>query len=97
METELELFHKHNTQLELNIGELKQKLKATEAEMRKEMEKVRNVESVVKRFKTDLYNCVAFIQEPKKLKESIWQVYAKYVPQSEVVRPAFKIATFTEL
>ncbi|XP_072366701.1 cilia- and flagella-associated protein 57 [Scyliorhinus torazame] len=84
METELELFHKHNTQLELNIGELKQKLKATEAEMRKEMEKVRNVESVVKRFKTDLYNCVAFIQEPKKLKESIWQVYAKYVPQSEV-------------
>ncbi|XP_048457939.1 cilia- and flagella-associated protein 57 isoform X3 [Rhincodon typus] len=84
METELELFHKHNAQLELNIGELKQKLKATEAEMRKEMEKVRNVESVVKRFKTDLYNCVAFIQDPKKLKDSVWQLYEKYVPQSEV-------------
>uniref|UniRef100_UPI00398EDE99 cilia- and flagella-associated protein 57 n=1 Tax=Pristiophorus japonicus TaxID=55135 RepID=UPI00398EDE99 len=89
MENELELFHKHNAQLELNIGELKQKLKSTEAEMRKEMEKVRTVESVIKRFKTDVYNCVAFIQEPKKLKESIRQLYEKYVPQSDV----FEIAT----
>ncbi|XP_043554833.1 cilia- and flagella-associated protein 57 isoform X2 [Chiloscyllium plagiosum] len=89
METELELFHKHNAQLELNIGELKQKLKATEAEMRKEMEKVRSVESIVKHFKTDLYNCIAFIQEPKKLKDSVRQLYEKYVPQSEV----FEIAT----
>ncbi|XP_072430665.1 cilia- and flagella-associated protein 57 isoform X1 [Chiloscyllium punctatum] len=89
METELELFHKHNAQLELNIGELKQKLKATEAEMRKEMEKVRSVESIVKHFKTDLYNCIAFIQEPKKLKDSVQQLYEKYVPQSEV----FEIAT----
>ncbi|XP_032884753.1 cilia- and flagella-associated protein 57 [Amblyraja radiata] len=84
METELELFHKQNTQLELNIGELKQKLKATEAEMRKEMEKVHSVESVVKRFKTDVYNCVGFIQDPKKLKESVQQLYEKYVPQSDV-------------
>ncbi|XP_059839968.1 cilia- and flagella-associated protein 57 isoform X2 [Hypanus sabinus] len=84
MENELELFHKHNTQLELNIGELKQKLKATEAEMRKEMEKVHRVESVVKHFKTDVYNCVGFIQDPKKLKESVQQLYEKYVPQTDV-------------
>ncbi|XP_072918863.1 cilia- and flagella-associated protein 57 [Hemitrygon akajei] len=84
MENELELFHKQNTQLELNIGELKQKLKATEAEMRKEMEKVHRVESVVKHFKTDVYNCVGFIQDPKKLKESVQQLYEKYVPQTDV-------------
>ncbi|XP_062921097.1 cilia- and flagella-associated protein 57 [Mobula hypostoma] len=84
MENELELFHKHNAQLELNIGELKQKLKATEAEMHKEMEKVHRVESVVKRFKTDVYSCVGFIQDPKKLKESVRQLYEKYVPQTDV-------------
>lgn len=59
-------------------------MKATEAEMRKEMEKVHSVESVVKRFKTDVYNCVGFIQDPKKLKESVQQLYEKYVPQSDV-------------
>ncbi|XP_069795130.1 cilia- and flagella-associated protein 57 isoform X1 [Narcine bancroftii] len=84
MESELELFHKHNAQLELNIGELKQKLKATEAEMRKEMEKVHSVELVVKRFKTDIYNCAGFIQDPKKLKENVQQLYEKYVPQSDM-------------
>uniref|UniRef100_A0A4W3H1C6 Cilia- and flagella-associated protein 57 n=1 Tax=Callorhinchus milii TaxID=7868 RepID=A0A4W3H1C6_CALMI len=84
MERELERFHKQNTQLELNITDLKQKLKATETEMHREREKVRNVESVIKRFKTDLYHCVAFIQEPRKLKESVRELYEKYVPQSDV-------------
>lgn len=40
MEGELERFHKQNTQLELNIAELRLKLKATDREMHKEMQKV---------------------------------------------------------
>ena len=46
---------------------------------------MRDVEAVVKRFKTDLYNCVGFIQEPKKLKENVKSLYQKYV-QDESVR-----------
>jgi len=79
MESELERFHKQNTNLELNIEELKLKLKATEKEMYHERQKVHDVEAVVKRFKTDIHNTVGFIQDPKKLKESIKQVYVKYV------------------
>ena len=41
MEAELERFHKQNTQLELNIIELWQKLRATDQEMRRERQKVR--------------------------------------------------------
>ena len=41
MESELERFHKQNTQLELNITELRLKLKATEKEMHMERQKVR--------------------------------------------------------
>lgn len=41
MEAELERFHKQNTQLELNITELWQKLRATDQEMRRERQKVR--------------------------------------------------------
>lgn len=40
MEAELERFHKQNAQLELNITELLQKLRATDQEMRKEQQKV---------------------------------------------------------
>ena len=42
MENELERFHKQNSQLELNIEELRQKLKSTEKEMHKEQQKVEN-------------------------------------------------------
>ncbi|XP_028666683.1 cilia- and flagella-associated protein 57 [Erpetoichthys calabaricus] len=85
MEEELERFHSKNTQLELNITELQQKLKATNKEKQKEMQRVRDVEALVKRFKTDLHNCVGFIQEPKKLKDTICELYDRYVHQSDVV------------
>lgn len=40
MESELERFHKQNTQLELNIAEQKQKLRATEKELHLERQRV---------------------------------------------------------
>ncbi|CDQ97658.1 unnamed protein product [Oncorhynchus mykiss] len=46
---------------------------------------VRDVEALVRRFKTDLHNCVGFIQEPKRLKDSIRELYDHYVQQSDVV------------
>ncbi|XP_060782965.1 cilia- and flagella-associated protein 57 [Neoarius graeffei] len=85
MEAELEQFCKKNTQLELIISEVKLKLKATDKEKQKEMQRVRDVEALLHRFKTDLHNCVGFIQEPKKLKESIREIYERYVQQSDVV------------
>uniref|UniRef100_A0A8D0L5H4 Cilia- and flagella-associated protein 57 n=1 Tax=Sphenodon punctatus TaxID=8508 RepID=A0A8D0L5H4_SPHPU len=81
MEGELERFHKQNTLLELNITELRRKLKATDREMHKERQKV----SLVKQFKTDLHNCVGLIQEPKKLKEGIRDLYEKYVQKADMV------------
>ena len=45
---------------------------------------VRDVEAVVKRFKTDLHNCVGYIQDPKMLKESIKALYQKHV-QEDIV------------
>jgi len=41
MESELERFHGQNMQLELNIDELRQKLKASEKETLRERQKVR--------------------------------------------------------
>lgn len=47
MESELERFHKQNTQLELSIKELTQKLKATDKEMHLEREKVRKFRKIL--------------------------------------------------
>ncbi|KAG9354407.1 hypothetical protein JZ751_001116, partial [Albula glossodonta] len=84
MEEELGQFKRKNTQLELNITELKLKLKVTDEDKRKEMQRVHDVKALMQRFKTDLHHCVEFIQEPKKLKESIRQLYSTYVQADEV-------------
>ncbi|KAF1553582.1 Cilia- and flagella-associated protein 57, partial [Eudyptula albosignata] len=85
MEGELERFHKESTQLKLNITQLQQKLKATDREMHRERQKKQNMEALIKRFKTDLQNCVGFIQDSKKMKDRIRELYTKYVQQSDTV------------
>ncbi|XP_047677974.1 cilia- and flagella-associated protein 57 isoform X2 [Tachysurus fulvidraco] len=85
MEAELDQFHKKSTELELTISQLKLKIKAMDKERQKEMQRVRDVEAILHRLKTDVHHCVGFIQEPKKLKESIREIYERYVHQSDVV------------
>ncbi|NXT80414.1 CFA57 protein, partial [Zapornia atra] len=85
MEGELERFHKENTQLKLNITQLQQKLKAADREMHRERQKKQSMETLIKRFKTDLHNCVGFIQDSKKMKDGIHQLYTKYVQQPDMV------------
>uniref|UniRef100_A0A8C9J8Z9 Cilia- and flagella-associated protein 57 n=1 Tax=Panthera tigris altaica TaxID=74533 RepID=A0A8C9J8Z9_PANTA len=85
---ELERFHKQNTQLELNIMELWQKLRATDQEMHRERQKERDLEALVRRFKTDLHNCVAYIQEPRLLKEKVRALFEKYVQRADMVEIA---------
>ncbi|XP_017680257.1 PREDICTED: cilia- and flagella-associated protein 57 [Lepidothrix coronata] len=85
MEEELEGFHKESTQLKLNITQLQQKLKASYREMDKERQKKQDMETVIKRFKADLHNCVGFIQDSRKMKDGIRELYSKYVQQSDVV------------
>ncbi|KFW10089.1 WD repeat-containing protein 65, partial [Eurypyga helias] len=85
MKGELERFHKESTQLKLTITQLQQKLKATDREMHRERQKKQNMEALIKRFKTDLHNCVGFIQDSKKMKNGIRELYTKYVQQSGTV------------
>lgn len=47
-----------------------------------------NMETLIKRFKTDLHNCVGFIQDSRKMKDGIRELYTKYVQQSDLVSQA---------
>ncbi|XP_030630638.1 cilia- and flagella-associated protein 57 [Chanos chanos] len=88
MDAELEQVTKKNTQLELKIADMKLRLSAGDKEMSKERQRVKDLERLVERFKTDLHNCVSFIQKPKELKDCLHKLYEHYVQESDVVEVA---------
>ncbi|XP_010005021.1 PREDICTED: WD repeat-containing protein 65 [Chaetura pelagica] len=85
MDKELGQFYEESTHLKLNITQLQQKLKATDREMYRERQKKQDMETLITRFKTDLHNCVGFIQDSKKMKNGIRELYAKYAQPSDMV------------
>jgi len=80
MDADLEDYHKKNTQLQVNIQQLKNKHTALQDDIVSQRKKMTDCQTVIKRFKTDLHECVQFIQEPRLLKDSVSALYKKYVP-----------------
>lgn len=74
MESELERFHKQNTNLELNIEELKLKLKATEKEMYLERQKVNFFALFFLHFKTLSLLCGFVLKQLRVLAGNAWVV-----------------------
>ncbi|XP_029990136.1 cilia- and flagella-associated protein 57 [Sphaeramia orbicularis] len=85
LEEELVNLDKSNTHLKLSVSDLKLKLRTREKEMHKEMQKMKDLETQLQRLKSDLHDCVGVIQEPKKLKECVKMIHARYVQQTDVV------------
>ena len=94
MESELERFHKSNTQLELALTESRQKLRvsdqkyngkkfqnyfqAVDLELEQERLRVRDSKSLNTRILVELHDAVGYIQDPPKLKETVRTMYEKY-------------------
>ncbi|KAF7208966.1 cilia- and flagella-associated protein 57 isoform X1 [Nothobranchius furzeri] len=76
---------KSNSQLKLSVSDLRLKLKTKDKEMRREMQKGKNLETFLERLKSDLHGCVGFIQDPKQLRDSILKMYSHYGPQLDHV------------
>merc|ERR1719217_552019 len=80
MDELLEDFHKKNKQLQLDITQLTSKQKLYQEEILKFRKKLTDGQTVIKRFKNDLHECVQYIQEPKLLHEKVTELHRKYVP-----------------
>merc|ERR1711920_1204881 len=80
MDSDLEDYHRKNKQLQDNIDQLQIKQKSLQEEIVTQRKRMTDCQTVIKRFKTDLHECVQFIQEPKQLRESATALYKKYVP-----------------
>lgn len=85
LEEELVQTGKHNTQLKLTTSELRLKLKTKDREMYKELQKSKDLETHLQRLKSELHDCVGFIQEPKKLKSCVQTIYGRYVQPTDMV------------
>merc|ERR1719265_2029521 len=68
MDFELEDYERKNKQLELDISQLSMKQRALHEDV-----------MLIKRFKLDLDECIAFASEPKHLKEAVAALFRKYV------------------
>ncbi|XP_076604319.1 cilia and flagella associated protein 57 [Chaetodon auriga] len=79
LQDELVQIDKSNTQLKLTVSDLRLKLRTRDKEMHKETQRVKDLETHLQRLKSDLHNCAGFIQEPRKLKESMQMIYSRYV------------------
>merc|ERR1719313_3223889 len=80
MDELLEDFHKKNKQLKLDIDQLTSKQKLYQEEILKFRKKLTDGQTVIKRFKNDLHECVEYIQEPKLLHDKVTDLHKKYVP-----------------
>ncbi|XP_036955576.1 cilia- and flagella-associated protein 57 isoform X1 [Acanthopagrus latus] len=85
LEEELVQIDKSNTQLRLTVSDLRLKVKARNKEVHKEMQKVKDLETHLQRLRSDLHNCVGFIQDPMKLRDSVQMIYSRYVSQANGV------------
>merc|ERR1719265_1188127 len=80
MDADLEDYHRKNKQLRLDISQLQVKQRSLQDEIVSQRKKMTDCQTIIKRFKNDLHECVQFIQEPKQLKESVTNLFKKYVP-----------------
>jgi len=79
MDRELEQFHRSNAQLDLMIGELRKKLDSMQQTIVGQRKRIGDQESVVSRFKSELHECVQFIQEPERLRTCVAHLHKQHV------------------
>merc|ERR1712151_291914 len=79
-DADLEDYHRKNKLLQVNIEQLTEKQRTLQGEIVTQRKKMTDCQTIIKRFKNDLHECVSFIQEPQTLRGSLTKLYQKYVP-----------------
>merc|ERR1711881_529492 len=79
MDYELEEYQRKNKKLALDISQHQMKQRALVEEIKSQKKKLFADLMLIKRFKLDLDECIAFASEPKHLKEAVAALFRKYV------------------
>lgn len=81
MDQELEQYHKSNAALDLMIGELRDKLDGMQQEIMRQRQRLSDQHSTIRRFRSELHDCVQNIQDPRALRESVSRLYKCHVQE----------------
>merc|ERR1712070_934271 len=87
MDQELEQYHKSNAALDLMIGELRLKMDGMQREINEQREQLGQGDSLIRRFRSDLHECVQYLSDHKALKRSVTALYKKYVQDQGAADP----------
>ncbi|CAB1098866.1 unnamed protein product [Ectocarpus sp. CCAP 1310/34] len=79
MDRELEQFHNSNAQLDLLIGELREKLDGMQAQNLDQRKRIADQEASRGRLQKELYECVQHIQDPPALRAHVTAMYKSNV------------------
>ncbi|KAK1133163.1 hypothetical protein K0M31_014517 [Melipona bicolor] len=86
METELVNLHKTTISLELQLHELREKLRAARRELEYEIHRNKRCQQLLKRIRVDLLDASGLVQEPQALKAAVTKLYHKYSSSDEFLR-----------
>lgn len=86
MELELEELQKINVTLEVNLSAQRDLLSEAYTQVHKSKERYLKIMTVIKHIKVDIYNASGYIQDYKKLKDGIRQIYRKYITDKDFVK-----------
>merc|ERR1719231_316388 len=81
MDQELERYHKNNSNLELQIKDLRLKLQGVQGELKLQRNRAKDAEHYIQRFKTEVHEVVGAVQDPKMLKDKVKILNKKYCQQ----------------
>jgi hypothetical protein len=87
MDHELEQYHKSNAALDLMIGELRLKMDGMQAEIEGQKVTLESGASMISRFRTDLRECVQYLNDHKALKRAVTALYTKHVQDEGAAEP----------
>ena len=79
MDMELEQYHKSNSALDLMIGELRLKMDGMQKEINGQKTLIADGAAYVTRFRRDLQQCVASLDQHRELKQGVRELYKQYV------------------
>ncbi|KOX70977.1 WD repeat-containing protein 65 [Melipona quadrifasciata] len=86
MEIELVNLHKTTISLELQLHELREKLRAARRELEYEIHRNKRCQQLLKRIRVDLLDASGLVKEPQALKAAVTKLYHKYSSSDEFLR-----------
>lgn len=82
----MENLQKINVTLDVNLSAQRDKLSEAYSQVHKSKERYLKIMTIIKHIKVDIYTASGYVQDYKKLKDGIRQIYRKYITDKDFIK-----------